>query len=1252
MSSTNYYAELRATTDIGTVAEHLLGDRITNRTATDLHVDCPRHSSDSGRSLHVSLIGGVWHCFACGRGGDMIHLAEFVATGQVTKGVSGPMPQSHREARDTVAEIAGLPPLGSNGLTPEAIAEQEGQRLEGERVRRVLGEVTDHYSQSLLADPEMLEWLEERYGFDERTVREFRIGFAGDEQGLVQVLLDKGMSADDLVGSGVFLPDKSGGLPRPFFRNRVVFPYIQNGEVVYLIGRQTPRTEDVGWEKAKYKKLPCFDEQKRPNVSSTIDNGVLWGEDVLRTSPERVVVAEGITDAIAASAAGFTVVSPVTVRFKPDDLERVLPALKRATEIVFVLDNELSEIGLTAALETAEYLREQEVEALVAELPLGEEQEKARKGFAGLLGEKALKRFSRASSNMKKEVLKEALGDDAEKPKRAKDLLGKAKIDLAEWFKAGGTAVEFEDILDAARDPLSVRIDRLPPQTRRGKEFDAIISLITQTDPVSQEEFIAQLHDHTGISLRALREQTKRVAEKTRSVSHRVHQRERRDGESDASGAREEVVHAPYRMNRGGILFDKPDGEGTVPVRLTNFSARIVSNITLDDGVESNTTLEIEATVPKSFVIKRFRVSTREFSALNWPIEHLGSTAVLYPGYNTKDRTRAAIQLLSGDPESRTVYAHMGWRKLQIDGEEPAWVYLNAHGAMGTDGPVEGVEVALPDALSGYNLTDSTSSGDLPVGVRDALKLREVASKGVGTVLLATVFRAILGEADFSVHLEGGTGTRKTAIAGVFQSFFGIGLDAIHLPASWTATENYLEGLAFAAKDAVLTVDDFKPTGSSQDVRRLHAKADRVLRAQGNRSGRGRMRSDSSLRAVKHPRGIIVCTGEDTPAGESLRARMFILSISSGSIPLDALTEVQAIAAKGGYTRLMASFIQWLAPQLDAVQEKLRERVVQIRGELQSGAPHGRTATIVGDLQAAFEVFMNFAVARGELTADRAEQLSGECWGDLTKLMKQQEQYLATAEPAGAFISLLRAVLDSGEAHLENSDGGVPDTINGSAYGWSRMVTSTSGEWLPNGKCVGWVIDDEVFLNPDAAYREAKKLDPDGFRLNVSLQMLGKHLCSRGFLQSRDEHRERYTIRKVIGGARSAVLHLRLESLGLGEDASPDPSPDHLPPSKPPAHPSHLTANSPRPGPNGTDGTAREGERGASAEECEGRGSERGEPQQPGEPPQSRCRACGGGEHYRVSSGPLWICIKCHPPSDAATVVERHTLPFSAREVR
>ena len=69
---------------------------------------------------------------------------------------------------------------------------------------------------------------------------------------------------------------------------------------------------------------------------------------------------------------------------------------------------------------------------------------------------------------------------------------------------------------------------------------------------------------------------------------------------------------------------------------------------------------------------------------------------------------------------------------------------------------------------------------------------------------------------------------------------------------SWARTGNYIETMAFIAKDAVLTVDDYVAQGSAQDRARLQQQAERVFRGAGNRSGRGRLRADASARPTRY----------------------------------------------------------------------------------------------------------------------------------------------------------------------------------------------------------------------------------------------------------------------------------------------------------------------------------------------------------------------------------------------------------------
>ena len=293
--------------------------------------------------------------------------------------------------------------------------------------------------------------------------------------------------------------------------------------------------------------------------------------------------------------------------------------------------------------------------------------------------------------------------------------------------------------------------------------------------------------------------------------------------------------------------------------------------------------------------VVRCTVPASQFAAMNWPMEHLGAKATIYAGSGMRDHARAATQLLSGEVPERTVYTHLGW---QTTGEGP--VYLHYSGVIGASGPVPSVEVRIDEALAGFVLPSPPDGDDLIAAVRASLGIvglrpgEGVAPDAITFPVYSAIWRAVLGGTDFSIHETGPTGEGKTEIAALAQQHWGAGLDARNLPGSWSSTGNSLEGQAFAAKDAIFVVDDFVAGASIHDQARLHREADRVLRAQGNRSGRGRMRADGSLRPPKPPRGLILSTGEDIPRGQSLRSRLVVLEVETGSGELDAACSVSA----------------------------------------------------------------------------------------------------------------------------------------------------------------------------------------------------------------------------------------------------------------------------------------------------------------------------------------------------------------------
>ena len=590
----------------------------------------------------------------------------------------------------------------------------------------------------------------------------------------------------------------------------------------------------------------------------------------------------------------------------------------------------------------------------------------------------------------------------------------------------------------------------------------------------------------------------------------------------------------PYTETPSGLVRTRQTPDGPQETPLTNFTARIVADIVEDDGVESRRTFELEAC--RAGRTGCASVPAYAFSLMNWPMETLGAGALLYPGLGAKDHTRAAIQLLSGDPPMRHVYSHTGWRQMgqenrrEQGGEQggAAWAYLHAGGAIGTadDDPVH---VHLPDALARYALPTPPTGDALASAAGASLGLLDLLPDALAFSLLSAVYRSVLGTCDFSLHLAGPSGAFKSELAALAQQHFGAGLDARHLPASWTATDNALEGLAFAVKDAVMVVDDFAPSGSGLDVQRLHAKADRLLRGQGKNNGRLRMRADASLKAPKFPRGLIVSTGEDLPSGLSLQARLLALDIAPGCVDPAKLSACQRDAKAGLYAGALAGFLSWLAPCYGKVHAGLSAEKDALRDNAGLTKAHRRTPEIAANLGVGLRYFLRFCLEAGVIAEAEHTALWRRGWAALRDAAAAQTAHQAGSEPTQRFLELLAAVIASGKGHLASPLGDAP--LNPTAWGW-REVEVGSGEYQrierkPMGDRLGWLEDGAVFLQQDAAYNAARKFGVDtGDGLVLTPRTLNKRLSERGLLASIDKERGTATIRRTFSGQRQTVLHL------------------------------------------------------------------------------------------------------------------------------
>lgn len=80
------------------------------------------------------------------------------------------------------------------------------------------------------------------------------------------------------------------------------------------------------------------------------------------------------------------------------------------------------------------------------------------------------------------------------------------------------------------------------------------------------------------------------------------------------------------------------------------------------------------------------------------------------------------------------------------------------------------------------------------------------------------------------------------------------------------------------------------------------------------------------------------------------------------------------------------------------------------------------------------------------------------------------------------------------------------------------------------GQRIGWIEEQDVYLQPDAAYRVAKEMSVND-DLSITPNTLWKRLNEHGFLASVDKARETLKVRRIIEKREQRVLHLTSNQL-------------------------------------------------------------------------------------------------------------------------
>jgi DNA primase len=303
---------------------------------------CPFHNEKTP-SFHVSQEKGLFHCFGCGSAGNSMHFLMKIDN------------LDFNEAMETLAKRASVELPQDREIT-----EHQKQIIkQKEKILTINKEAALFYVRYLHKfGSQAMEYLKLR-GLDITTIKKFGLGLApASWSNLLEYLLKKGYTHDDLLQAGVILPDKTGKKYYDRFRNRIIFPIINHrSEVIGFGGRVM--------------------DDSHPKYLNSSDSPVftkgnnLYNINLAKTSIKdgKLIIVEGYMDVIGLSQAGIhNVVASLGTALTINQAK----LLKRYGQEIY-LSYDSDSAGQSATIKGMEVLRQQGCKVKIVTLPQGKD---------------------------------------------------------------------------------------------------------------------------------------------------------------------------------------------------------------------------------------------------------------------------------------------------------------------------------------------------------------------------------------------------------------------------------------------------------------------------------------------------------------------------------------------------------------------------------------------------------------------------------------------------------------------------------------------------------------------------------------------------------------------------------------------------------------------------------------------------------------------------------------------------------------
>ncbi len=241
---------------------------------------CPFHEEKTP-SFNVTPARGLFYCFSCSEGGDVIRFVQMIDH------------LSFAEAVERLAARAGIElRYEQGGQVPGQEQTQRRRLIEAHRA------AAEFYAERLVgADAGAGRAFLSSRGFEQADAERFGIGFAPAEwDALTRHLHGRGFTDAELVSGGLASHGRRGLIDK--FRGRLIWPIRDLSGDVIAFGARKLRDDDDG---PKY--------LNTPETALFKKSSVLYGADLAKrdiAQRRQAVIVEGYTDVMACHLAGLT----------------------------------------------------------------------------------------------------------------------------------------------------------------------------------------------------------------------------------------------------------------------------------------------------------------------------------------------------------------------------------------------------------------------------------------------------------------------------------------------------------------------------------------------------------------------------------------------------------------------------------------------------------------------------------------------------------------------------------------------------------------------------------------------------------------------------------------------------------------------------------------------------------------------------------------------------------------------------------